>query len=805
MEGRPGSAGAEASTSGTAEKGAPAPAAPAPAAHAQRLSFEQFRAQEPPQTRLLRLRGLFDLLLDRDSTSALAGGRAKQYWRRHASRARYGAGGSLATGSLVAKPGPVHLTSDGAYVHPSETHESVSPSNYLREWFSNVRRQSYANELLAQCRTCHAEMERTQRKMHEEQEAHRQRSRLGRLAAWWAPADKPAPRAPPATRAWYSLVRMAPERAAAPEPPPRAASWRAALRRLFRADDDAAASLHRHLESGWKGSRVWGLSATEDQAPSARKTKDTHSATPGKEASRARQRQIDWEGFLAYAEFQERELYRLFHELDTNHDGVLDPSEIRAGFERAGIHPSDMVMRDFVASLASSGVSDVAELRSEGLDVRFPEFRDYLLLMPRKPTMQEIFRFYQVRKAVGLFGNEGIFAELGAGWGKTERGASAVTLDGDVSLAGEEQLSTHGKAPREARAAPPPAGKAPTPAHPPAPALDAAADDDDEDDDDDDGRRDVMQRHVALKFLLAGGIAGAVSRTATAPLDRLKVFLMTSQETQGPHAPHSARVGFGELARAFGAIYREGGLRGFWLGNGLNCIKIFPVRVWLTQESAIKFFSYETSKRMFAKYLDNVSDARDISGFSRFMSGGIGGITSQLAIYPIETLKTRLMSSQTAASPVRGFALLAATARTLYTQGGFRAYYRGLGAGLVGVFPYSAIDMSTFEGIKLFYLKYTHKEDPGVIPLLMFGSISGSVGASTVYPLNLIRTRLQASGTPAHPRIYTSFFDAAVQTYRNEGPLGFYRGLIPSLAKVVPAVSISYVVYEQVRTAHTTY
>ena len=203
MEGRPGSAGAEASKSGTAEHGpasrpAPTPA-PTPAAHAQRMSFEQFRAQEPPQSRLLRLRGLFDLLLDRDSTSALAGGRAKQYWRRNASRARYGAGGSLATGSLVAKAGPVHLTSDGAHVHPSEMHESVSPSNYLREWFSNVRRQSYANELLAQCRTCHAEMERTQRKMHEEQEAHRQRSRLGRFAAWWSPNDRPAPRAPHAS------------------------------------------------------------------------------------------------------------------------------------------------------------------------------------------------------------------------------------------------------------------------------------------------------------------------------------------------------------------------------------------------------------------------------------------------------------------------------------------------------------------------------------------------------------------------------------------------------------------------------
>ena len=61
-------------------------------------------------------------------------------------------------------------------------------------------------------------------------------------------------------------------------------------------------------------------------------------------------------------------------------------------------------------------------------------------------------------------------------------------------------------------------------------------------------------------------------------------------------------------------------------------------------------------KRMFAKYWDKVEDPRDISGVSRFLSGGIGGITSQLcgwhyclclltrvnlpvAIYPIETLK----------------------------------------------------------------------------------------------------------------------------------------------------------------------
>jgi len=56
---------------------------------------------------------------------------------------------------------------------------------------------------------------------------------------------------------------------------------------------------------------------------------------------------------------------------------------------------------------------------------------------------------------------------------------------------------------------------------------------------------------------------------------------------------------------------------------------------------------------------------------------------------------------------------------------------------------YSAIDMSTFEALKLGYLRSTSKEEPGVLALLAFGSISGSVGATMVYPLNLVRTRLQ--------------------------------------------------------------
>lgn len=101
---------------------------------------------------------------------------------------------------------------------------------------------------------------------------------------------------------------------------------------------------------------------------------------------------------------------------------------------------------------------------------------------------------------------------------------------------------------------------------------------------------------------------------------------------------------------------------------------------------------------------------------------------------------------------------------------------------------YSAIDMSTFEALKLTYMKSTGKDEPGVLAVLAFGSISGSVGAMSVYPLNLVRTRLQASGSSGHPQRYTGVRDVITKTYQRDGWRGFYRGLLPTLAKVCETV-----------------
>lgn len=144
------------------------------------------------------------------------------------------------------------------------------------------------------------------------------------------------------------------------------------------------------------------------------------------------------------------------------------------------------------------------------------------------------------------------------------------------------------------------------------------------------------------------------------------------------------------------------------------------------------------------------------------------------------------------------------TAVKMYADGGLRACYRGVTMGLIGMFPYSAIDMGMFELLKQSYRTYyaryhnIHEDDanPGNIVTGMIGASSGAFGASVVYPLNVVRTRLQTQGTAMHPPTYTGIWDVTQKTIQREGYRGLYKGLTPNLLKVAPALSITWVVYE---------
>ncbi|KAL2003207.1 hypothetical protein VTN02DRAFT_4614 [Thermoascus thermophilus] len=306
-----------------------------------------------------------------------------------------------------------------------------------------------------------------------------------------------------------------------------------------------------------------------------------------------------------------------------------------------------------------------------------------------------------------------------------------------------------------------------------------------------------------LGYFLAGGIAGVVSRTATAPLDRLKVYLIAQTGVKNS-AVRAAKEGAplqaaGKASRtliqATKELWRAGGIRSLFAGNGLNVVKVMP-------ESAIKFGAYEASKRAFAR-LEGHNDPKRLLPTSQFLSGGFGGMVAQCFVYPLDTLKFR-MQCETVEGGLKGNRLIAATAKKVWQTNGLYGFFRGLPLGLVGMFPYAAIDLTTFEYLKRALLarraraNHCHEDD---VPLSNFstgaiGAFSGALSASVVYPLNVLRTRLQAQGTVLHPVTYNGILDVARRTIEKEGVHGLYKGITPNLLKVAPAVSISYVVYE---------
>ncbi|KAI9888628.1 MAG: hypothetical protein M1814_006609 [Vezdaea aestivalis] len=426
---------------------------------------------------------------------------------------------------------------------------------------------------------------------------------------------------------------------------------------------------------------------------------------------------IQYEEFRIFVEETEKELWKLFHSIDRDHNGKLDKAELQFAFSRAGLSvPTSKVDKFF----------EQVDTDHDGV-ISFEEWRNFLLFMPmHAPSLKAILSYYS--------------------------STMTVNPEGDVVMS-DETIE-------------------------------------------------------GLGYFLAGGVSGVVSRTATAPLDRLKVYLIA--QTEGPSlasdalqkgAPVTAVKNAGlSLVDATKALWRAGGWRSLFVGNGVNVIKVMP-------ESAIKFGSYEGSKRLFAK-LEGHDDPKKLQPLSRFVAGGLGGMASQFAVYPIDTLKFR-MQSETFEGGLQGNALIKETFRRVWQQNGIRGFYRGLPMGLIGMFPYAAIDLNTFELLKYKIAAHNakkrgcHEEDarPGSIVTAGIGAFSGAFGASAVYPLNLLRTRLQVQGTAQHRATYTGMWDVTMKTVQKEGVRGLFKGITPNLLKVVPAVSITYVVYEKIKQA----
>ncbi|XP_037089917.1 S-adenosylmethionine mitochondrial carrier protein-like isoform X2 [Pollicipes pollicipes] len=144
-----------------------------------------------------------------------------------------------------------------------------------------------------------------------------------------------------------------------------------------------------------------------------------------------------------------------------------------------------------------------------------------------------------------------------------------------------------------------------------------------------------------------------------------------------------------------------------------------------------------------------------------FIAGGLAGLTVDVALFPLDTVKTRLQSAE-------GF----------LRSGGLRGLYAGVGTAAAGSVPTAALFFITYDGLtQAAQSRLRHRWQPAAQGA---AAAAGEVVACIVrVPIEVVKQRRQTRREISARHILT-------RTLAEEGVIGLYRGLFSTIAREVP-------------------
>jgi len=287
----------------------------------------------------------------------------------------------------------------------------------------------------------------------------------------------------------------------------------------------------------------------------------------------------------------------------------------------------------------------------------------------------------------------------------------------------------------------------------------------------------------------AGGISGAVAKTGTAPIERVKLIIQT--QDANPLIKSGQVKRYTGIADCFTRVYQEQGLKAFWRGNFTNVIRYFPTQ-------AFNFAFKDTIKALFPKYSSKTQ-------FGMFFlvnmaSGGLAGAGSLCIVYPLDYARTRLASD--VGSGAKSFNGLAdCLIKTAKGPSGFMGLYNGFGVSVAGIIPYRGVYFGMYDslaGINPF------RKDTGIIGLLSKFAIAQATAITAgyaSYPFDTIRRRLQMqSEKPKSEWMYNGTMDCLRKIIKDEGMNALFKGAGANALRTVGSALV-LVLYGEIKTA----
>ncbi|EST05863.1 Mitochondrial substrate/solute carrier [Kalmanozyma brasiliensis GHG001] len=313
-----------------------------------------------------------------------------------------------------------------------------------------------------------------------------------------------------------------------------------------------------------------------------------------------------------------------------------------------------------------------------------------------------------------------------------------------------------------------------------------------------------------ITYFVAGGAAGATSRTVVSPLERLKIIM----QVQPQSSANKRNRAYNGVWTGLVKMWQEEGFAGFMRGNGINCLRIAPY-------SAVQFTTYEMCKTWLRPEHGELDVVR------RLTAGAVAGIASVVSTYPLDLVRSRisiasanmyneaksevgattkkvsaeLLREQIAARQKAVPGIWSMTKQVYREEGGVRGLYRGCVPTSVGVAPYVALNFYFYEAARK---RITPADgEPSALMKLACGALAGSISQTLTYPLDVLRRRMQVAGMKDSQEKLGYKDKNALNAIQNivkaEGVTGLYRGLLPNLLKVAPSIGTSFLTYEAVK------
>lgn len=288
-----------------------------------------------------------------------------------------------------------------------------------------------------------------------------------------------------------------------------------------------------------------------------------------------------------------------------------------------------------------------------------------------------------------------------------------------------------------------------------------------------------MSGDGATNFLIdftMGGVSAAVSKTAAAPIERVKLLIQNQDEMIKSGRLAEPYKGIGDC---FSRVIKEEGFGQLWRGNLANVLRYFPTQ-------ALNFAFKDYFKRTFGYSRDKDGYAKWFMG--NLASGGAAGACSLLFVYSLDYARTRLANDNKSAKKggERQFNGLVDVYRKTYASDGIVGLYRGFVISCVGIVVYRGLYFGLFDSLKPVLITGNLK-DSFLASFLLGWAVTIGAGLAS-YPLDTVRRRMMMTSGEATK--YRSSLHAFNEIVKKEGTVSLFKGAGANILRAVAGAGV---------------